>query len=279
MENKTIIKQLPGWDKLNNLGKSYYDLMQQGYGTTFKNRCEEQEKIINEIIEGVYPYLIKIANELLKDEHKIRTKNGYKSLSLKWRKKSDIYSIGDLANEAAEYIFKCFNKYDTRKGSISNFVDMKATNIMFRYGIKNDNLVKLPFKQIERFGKINLEEDFEARLNELNPKRELSLDILYYNYLAYKRGVTKLNDSIENIPPSKDVAELEDTINNILNSKLYEKERNIIRLSFGFDEQELTLREIGANLKLSRTSIGKIKNNALKKLRKSSEIEKLREFL
>ena len=70
-----------------------------------------------------------------------------------------------------------------------------------------------------------------------------------------------------------------ETIDEVLNT-LTKREKQVIILRFGiYDGKELTLEEIGKIFHLTRERIRQIETKALKKLRKPSVIEKLKEWL
>ncbi len=63
-------------------------------------------------------------------------------------------------------------------------------------------------------------------------------------------------------------------------SKLSEKERQVLAMRFGLDDDNpLTLREIGETLGISRERVRQIENQALAKLRRSSQVKVLAGYL
>ena len=81
-------------------------------------------------------------------------------------------------------------------------------------------------------------------------------------------------DVIENMQMSEDILHLQEYID----KKLYEREREILLLRYGLrGRKELTQREIGEKLNISRSYISRIEKKALQKLKYALEEEKKKE--
>ena len=62
-------------------------------------------------------------------------------------------------------------------------------------------------------------------------------------------------------------------------STLTERERDIIKLFFGINTQEMTLEEIGEKFGLTRERVRQIKEKAIRRLRHSSRSKLLKTYL
>ena len=60
---------------------------------------------------------------------------------------------------------------------------------------------------------------------------------------------------------------------------LEKREKEIVKMSFGINHQEMTLEEISAKFGLTRERVRQIKEKALRKLRGSDRKELLQEYL
>lgn len=95
------------------------------------------------------------------------------------------------------------------------------------------------------------------------------------NYLLQDSNIDSTNSSVEQEILKKDLKQQIDFLLNILNPR----EAIIIKLRFGIDcNKTHTLEEIGNIFGLTRERIRQIENRALRKLRHSSSIYKLRDF-
>ena len=97
-------------------------------------------------------------------------------------------------------------------------------------------------------------------------------------------GGLELGDTLEQeIIPSVEGEMIRDSFEQTIQSmvgELDEKEREVIRMRFGFDgEEPRTLQEIGEAMDLSRERIRQIESRAKEKLRRSREAQGLRGYL
>lgn len=269
------------WNPINDLGRKYHSLVQQGHGTIIKrekngtlkdNRCPEQIDIINEIITRTMPFLTSTIGELLYGNGSNITSNGKKRhLSLKGTR----ININDFVNEAALYLIKYFKNYNPDKGSVSTFIKTNAVSAMHRYAIENPGLFKMPAYKYAIFKKMKEEDPLSAR----------SLYLMYNNiYVNIHRPPEKGN--FQKYPfedrslrdksaiPQDEVIESiilkESTRRVIKRSKsMTKKERDVLTKYFGMNGKTYTLEEIGKEYKVSKETIRQIKEKSLRKLRRT----------
>jgi RNA polymerase primary sigma factor len=109
-------------------------------------------------------------------------------------------------------------------------------------------------------------------------------NILSLNEPVDDEGEAEFGDLLEQaVVPSTDQEMLrqsfEETLRKAL-AKLTEKERQILSMRFGLDDDSpLTLREIGEQLAISRERVRQIENQALAKLKRSSQARALHGYL
>ena len=132
-----MTKQYLGWEKLNELGQKYHELVQEGNGTTVENRTSEQVEIANTIVAGTKDYLFGIALRLIQSSVRV---NSERKLSLASEKErigtAKTVSIDDLVQEGAIAILRRMNNYDPDKGSIEEFIAVNAASVMHRRAAK-----------------------------------------------------------------------------------------------------------------------------------------------
>lgn len=74
-------------------------------------------------------------------------------------------------------------------------------------------------------------------------------------------------------------SDLSNTINNILDTKLTEKERDVIECRFGFKGARMSLEEVGKKYGVTRERIRQIESKAIKKLKRPQTCRILREYV
>src|SRR3989344_6285493 len=142
----------PKWEKLNNLAREYSEitqpLLEQDRGKIFYEsgkdpdtgefskfeidyRSEKQKELAGEIVEGVVPYLYKIARKLL-SVHCVITIDGEKKVvSLKGLAK--ILEEDELVSIGALSLMKGLHNFNSDNGSISTFINYTVAFGMHRY--------------------------------------------------------------------------------------------------------------------------------------------------
>lgn len=129
-----------------------------------------------------------------------------------------------------------------------------------------------------------LAEELDMSPDEVRLLLSSNQSILSLNEPVDEDGEAELGDLLEQyLMPDTDERILRESFEQSLREaldKLSEKERQVVALRFGLDDDNpLTLREIGELLGISRERVRQIENQALTKLRRSSQVRALAGYL
>lgn len=129
-----------------------------------------------------------------------------------------------------------------------------------------------------------LAEELDMSAEEVRLLLSSNQSILSLNEPVDEEGEAELGDLLEQyIMPSTDERIFRESFEQALRealSKLSAKERQVVAMRFGLDDDNpLTLREIGEQLGISRERVRQIENQALTKLRRSSQVRALAGYL
>ena len=214
----------------------------------------------------------------------------------------------DLYQIACEGFIKGCKKFDYSKGAkLLTYTGWWVIQSLRRKIEEEGFKVKLPthvWNEITKIRKLeaqNPDTNIEDLLKQENIKKDryLKLKELEKNYLSQlfldstinnTEGVT-LIDSLsdenyevfssqkpEHIDKTTDQELLKEALEEVL-KELSPRERDIIRLRFGFDDKrQRTLEEIGQLFNVTRERIRQVEAKALKKLRKPDRIKRLEEY-
>ena len=131
-------------------------------------------------------------------------------------------------------------------------------------------------EEISNASNIPLNECLELEKIYVEPS---SLDELYYDDSDASFMEFVPDDKNPSIEEEYEKKELVDIIEKVL-ATLAEREANILRLRFGLgDSQKMTLEEVGLKYGVTRERIRQIQNQALKKIKKSSNIKYFNEYV
>ena len=211
-------------------------------------------------------------------------------------------SLPDLINEGNLGLIKAAEKFDETRG----FKFISYAVWWFRQSIlqalaEQSRIVRLPLNQVGSLNKINKAFSRFEQENERRPSPEELADSLD---LPGEKVADTLRVSGRHISVDAPFVEGEDNslldvlvnddspiadrtlINESLSteveralSTLTERERDIIKLFFGINTQEMTLEEIGEKFGLTRERVRQIKEKAIRRLRHSSRSKLLKTYL
>jgi len=211
-------------------------------------------------------------------------------------------SLPDLINEGNLGLLKAAERFDETRGFkfISYAVWWIRQSILQAIS-EQSRIVRLPLNQVGSVNKINREINRFEQLNERRPsvdeiaekvdlpqdKIDEAMNINGHQISVDAPFVEGEDNSLLDVMANTDapmadnllVAEsLKSEIQTALNA-LNERERNVVEASYGINQPELTLEEIGTKFGLTRERVRQIKEKAIRKLRNSKTNKFLKTYL
>ena len=211
-------------------------------------------------------------------------------------------SLPDLINEGNLGLIKAAEKFDETRGfKFISYAVWWIRQSILQALAEQSRIVRLPLNQVGSLNKINKALSRFEQENERRPSPEELADSLD---LPAEKVADTLRVSGRHISVDAPFVEGEDNslldvlvnddspiadrtlINESLSteveralSTLTERERDIIKLFFGINCQEMTLEEIGEKFGLTRERVRQIKEKAIRRLRHSSRSKLLKTYL
>ena len=211
-------------------------------------------------------------------------------------------SLPDLINEGNLGLIKAAEKFDETRGfKFISYAVWWIRQSILQALAEQSRIVRLPLNQVGSLNKINKAFSRFEQENERRPSPEELADSLD---LPAEKVADTLRVSGRHISVDAPFVEGEDNslldvlvnddspiadrtlINESLSteverslSTLTEREREIIKLFFGINTQEMTLEEIGEKFGLTRERVRQIKEKAIRRLRHSSRSKLLKTYL
>ena len=211
-------------------------------------------------------------------------------------------SLPDLINEGNLGLIKAAEKFDETRGfKFISYAVWWIRQSILQALAEQSRIVRLPLHQVGSLNKINKAFSRFEQENERRPSPEELADSLD---LPAEKVADTLRVSGRHISVDAPFVEGEDNslldvlvnddspiadrtlINESLSteveralSTLTERERDIIKLFFGINTQEMTLEEIGEKFGLTRERVRQIKEKAIRRLRHSSRSKLLKTYL
>ena len=211
-------------------------------------------------------------------------------------------SLPDLINEGNLGLIKAAEKFDETRGfKFISYAVWWIRQSILQALAEQSRIVRLPLNQVGSLNKINKAFSRFEQENERRPSPEELADSLD---LPAEKVADTLRVSGRHISVDAPFVEGEDNslldvlvnddspiadrtlINESLSteveralSTLTERERDIIKLFFGINTQEMTMEEIGEKFGLTRERVRQIKEKAIRRLRHSSRSKLLKTYL
>ena len=211
-------------------------------------------------------------------------------------------SLPDLINEGNLGLLKAAERFDETRGFkfISYAVWWIRQSILQAIS-EQSRIVRLPLNQVGSVNKINREINRFEQLNERRPsvdeiaekvdlpqdKIDEAMAINGHQISVDAPFVEGEDNSLLDVMANNDapmadnllvMESLKAEIQNALNA-LNERERNVLEASYGINQPELTLEEIGSKFGLTRERVRQIKEKAIRKLRNSKTNKFLKTYL
>ena len=211
-------------------------------------------------------------------------------------------SLPDLINEGNLGLIKAAEKFDETRGfKFISYAVWWIRQSILQALAEQSRIVRLPLNQVGSLNKINkafsrFEQEHERRPSpeELAETLDLPAEKVADTLRVSGRHISVVAPFVEGEDNSLlDVLVNDDSpvadktlINESLSTEveralatLTERERDIIRLFFGINCQEMTLEEIGEKFGLTRERVRQIKEKAIRRLRHSSRSKLLKTYL
>lgn len=211
-------------------------------------------------------------------------------------------SLPDLINEGNLGLIKAAEKFDETRGfKFISYAVWWIRQSILQALAEQSRIVRLPLNQVGSLNKINkafsrFEQEHERRPSpeELAETLDLPAEKVADTLRVSGRHISVDAPFVEGEDNSLlDVLVNDDSpvadktlINESLSTEveralatLTERERDIIRLFFGINCQEMTLEEIGEKFGLTRERVRQIKEKAIRRLRHSSKSKLLKTYL
>jgi RNA polymerase primary sigma factor len=211
-------------------------------------------------------------------------------------------SLPDLINEGNLGLLKAAERFDETRGFkfISYAVWWIRQSILQAIS-EQSRIVRLPLNQVGSVNKINREINRFEQLNERRPSvdeiaekvdlpqdkideamaingHQISVDAPFVE----GEDNSLLDVMANNDAPLADNSLVEESLRSeiqIALNALNERERNVVEASYGINQPELTLEEIGSKFGLTRERVRQIKEKAIRKLRNSKTNKFLKTYL
>ena len=211
-------------------------------------------------------------------------------------------SLPDLINEGNLGLLKAAERFDETRGFkfISYAVWWIRQSILQAIS-EQSRIVRLPLNQVGSVNKINREINRFEQINERHPsvdeiaekvdlpqdKIDEAMSINGHQISVDAPFVEGEDNSLLDVmansdAPMADTSLVEESLRSEIQTALNvlnERERNVVEASYGINQPELTLEEIGSKFGLTRERVRQIKEKAIRKLRNSKTNKFLKTYL
>lgn len=211
-------------------------------------------------------------------------------------------SLPDLINEGNLGLIKAAEKFDETRGfKFISYAVWWIRQSILQALAEQSRIVRLPLNQVGSLNKINkafsrFEQEHERRPSpeELAETLDLPAEKVADTLRVSGRHISVdapfvegednslLDVLVNDDSPIADRTLINESLSTEVEralSTLTERERDIIKLFFGINTQEMTLEEIGEKFGLTRERVRQIKEKAIRRLRHSSRSKLLKTYL
>ncbi len=213
-------------------------------------------------------------------------------------------SLGDLINEGNLGLIKAAKRFDETRGfKFISYAVWWIRQSILQALAEQSRIVKLPLNRVGALNKIgraynSLEQEYEREPTASEIADELDMDLsevseamkISAKHISMDAPFAKGEDNslldvlASDANPLPDNSLMSDSLKGEIEralSTLTEREAEVIKLYFGFgeDENPLTLEEIGTIFHLTRERVRQIKEKAIRRLRHTSRSKNLRAYL
>lgn len=211
-------------------------------------------------------------------------------------------SLPDLINEGNLGLIKAAEKFDETRGfKFISYAVWWIRQSILQALAEQSRIVRLPLNQVGSLNKINkafsrFEQEHERRPSpeELAESLDLPAEKVADTLRVSGRHISVdapfvegednslLDVLVNDDSPIADRTLINESLSTEVEralSTLTERERDIIKLFFGINTQEMTLEEIGEKFGLTRERVRQIKEKAIRRLRHSSRSKLLKTYL
>ncbi len=211
-------------------------------------------------------------------------------------------SLPDLINEGNLGLIKAAEKFDETRGfKFISYAVWWIRQSILQALAEQSRIVRLPLNQVGSLNKINkafsrFEQKYERRPSpeELAETLDLPAEKVADTLRVSGRHISVdapfvegednslLDVLVNDDSPIADRTLINESLSTEVEralSTLTERERDIIKLFFGINTQEMTLEEIGEKFGLTRERVRQIKEKAIRRLRHSSRSKLLKTYL
>ncbi len=288
---RTTMRQLKITKSITNRESASLDKYLQEIGKEDLITVEEEVELAQRIRKGDQRALEKLTRANLR--FVVSVAKQYQNQGL---------SLPDLINEGNLGLIKAAEKFDETRGfKFISYAVWWIRQSILQALAEQSRIVRLPLNQVGSLNKINkafsrFEQEHERRPSpeELAETLDLPAEKVADTLRVSGRHISVDAPFVEGEDNSLlDVLVNDDSpvadktlINESLSTEveralatLTERERDIIRLFFGINCQEMTLEEIGEKFGLTRERVRQIKEKAIRRLRHSSRSKLLKTYL
>lgn len=211
-------------------------------------------------------------------------------------------SLPDLINEGNLGLIKAAEKFDETRGfKFISYAVWWIRQSILQALAEQSRIVRLPLNQVGSLNKINKAFSRFEQENERRPSPEELADSLDLpaekvadtsrvsgRHISVDAPFVEGEDNslldvlVNDDSPIADRTLINESLSTEVEralSTLTERERDIIKLFFGINTQEMTLEEIGEKFGLTRERVRQIKEKAIRRLRHSSRSKLLKTYL